>query len=321
MIEFELMRATEAAAIAAGHYVGRQDKIAIDGAAVDAMRRELARAHLEGKVAIGEGEKDQAPMLYIGEHVGRGEGPLLDIAVDPIDGTTLASKGGAGALSVVAAAPLGSLLRTHLPYMEKLVAGPAGRGVISVELSIAENIRALARAMGREPSEITVAVLDRPRNAYVFQGIAETGARARLFSDGDIANALIAVAPDRPQIDLLAGIGGAPEGVVSACAVKALGGEMQARLWIRDARDAEIAAGEKLDPKRILTLADLCTADSAFFAATGVTDGELLDGVRYLHGEAHVNSIVISGLARTAHVISSRHHVDASTDSHWELSA
>jgi len=310
VIEFELLRATEAAAIAAGHFVGRQDKIAIDGAAVDAMRSQLAQAQLEGKVAIGEGEKDQAPMLYIGERVGRGEGPLLDIAVDPIDGTTLASKGGAGALSVVAAAPLGSLLRTHLAYMEKLVSGPAGVGVISLEQSIAENIRALARAMDRDPSEITVAVLDRPRNAFVFEGIAETGARARLFSDGDIANALIAVAPDRPQIDLLAGIGGAPEGVVTACAVKALGGEMHARVWIRDRQDAQIAADEELDPKKILSLRDLCTSDGTFFAATGVTDGELLDGVRYLHGQAHVSSIVISGFTRTSRVISSRHHVD-----------
>lgn len=305
MIEFELLRATEAAAIAAGHYVGRQDKNAIDNAAVQAMRRELTSADLDGKVAIGEGEKDKAPMLFIGERVGNGEGPLLDIAVDPIDGTTLASKGGAGALSVVAAAPLGALLRTHLPYMEKIVAGPAGRGVISLERSIAENIRALALAMDRDPTEITVAVLDRPRNAFVFEAIAETGARARLFTDGDIANALIAVAADRPQIDLLAGIGGAPEGVVTACAVKALGGEMQGRLWIRDGEDEQIARRENRDATTILALGDLCTSDRTFFVATGVTDGELLDGVRYMQGQAHLNSIVISGLRRTARVISS----------------
>ncbi len=321
MIEFDLLLATEAAAIAAGHHVGRQDKSAVDAAAVNAMRQSLATGRFDGTVVIGEGVKDRAPMLFIGERVGTSEGPLLDVAVDPIDGTTLASKGGAGAIAVVAAAPRGSLLRTNLHYMEKLVAGPPGVGVLSLEHSIAENIRALARAMNRDASEITVAVLDRPRNGYVFQAIAQTGARARLFTDGDIANALIAVKADRPQIDLLAGIGGAPEGVITACAVKALGGEMQARLWIRDDADAQTARDEGSPPGKILTLRDLCASDQAVFSATGVTNGELLDGVRYFHGEAHVNSILISGLSRTARVISGARFIESIANSSEELIA
>jgi fructose-1,6-bisphosphatase II len=298
-IEFEFVRATEAAAIAAARMVGLGDKNGVDQAAVDAMRAVLGDVDVAGTVVIGEGEKDEAPMLYIGEKLGTGDGPAVDIAVDPIDGTTLASRGGPGAISVVAAARRGTLFRTRIPYMDKIVVGPAGTGRISIDRPLRENIRALAAEMHRPVSEITVALLDRPRNEHLVREVREIGARIRLFHDGDVATAIIAVLTDRSRIDMLAGIGGAPEGVVTACAVKALGGDMQGRLWLRNADDAAIVAEEGLDPAKTLLLDDLCAADDALLAATGVTDGELLDGVRFAEGAAFTQSIVISTYTRT----------------------
>jgi fructose-1,6-bisphosphatase II len=298
-IEFEFVRATEAAAIAAARLVGLGDKNGVDQAAVDAMREVLADVDVAGTVVIGEGEKDEAPMLYVGEWLGTGDGPAVDIAVDPIDGTTLASRGGPGAISVVAAARRGTLFRTRIPYMDKMVVGPAGTGRISIDRPLRENVRALAAAMHRPVSEITVALLDRPRNEHLVREVREIGARIRLFHDGDVATAIIAVLAERTRIDMLAGIGGAPEGVVTACAVKALGGDMQGRLWLRDAADAAIAAAEGIDPAKTLRLEDLCAADDALLAATGVTDGELLAGVRFADGAAYTQSIVISTYTRT----------------------
>ncbi len=306
-IEFAFLRATEAAAIAAGELVGRGDKNAIDHAAVEAMRRVLANLDFEGTVVIGEGEKDFAPMLYIGELLGTGDGAPLDIAVDPIDGTTLASKGGPGAISVVAGARKGSLFGTHVPYMEKLVVGPAARGVLSLDKSISQNVRAVANAMNRHVNEITVAVLDRPRNQYVVDEVREAGARVRIFTDGDVAMGLMAMMDEHTRIDMLAGIGGAPEGVITACAARALGGDMQGRLWLRDHRDQRLSIGEGIAPGRILTLDDLCSATETFFAASGVTDGELLEGVTYLHGHAHTQSIVVSSYTGAVRRISSQH--------------
>ena len=305
-IEFEFLRATEAAAVASGRLVGRGDKIAVDQSAVDAMRAVLGDVDIDGVVVIGEGEKDEAPMLYIGEEIGTRDGPKMDIAVDPIDGTTLASKGGHGAISVVAAAERGSLFRTHVPYMDKIVVGPIGRGLVSIDAPPEENVRALARAMGRPVSEITVALLERPRNDAKVHALREVGARVRLFSDGDVATAVIATLQERSRIDLLMGIGGAPEGVVVACAVKTLGGDMQAKLWLREGEE-EVARREGIDPSRVLRLDDLCASDLAMLIATGVTDGELLEGVRYVRGSAYTQSLIISSLTNTVRTVETKH--------------
>lgn len=306
-IEYELVRATEAAAIAAGRLVGRGDKNAIDAAAVDAMRAFLGEVDVAGTVVIGEGEKDEAPMLYIGEYLGTGDGPALDVAVDPIDGTTLAARGGDGAIAVVAAARRGSLFHTHVPYMEKIVAGPAGRGRISLDVPLRDNIRALAEALERPVGEITVALLDRPRNEGLIEECRAIGARVSQFGDGDVARGIMAVMSETSRIDMLAGIGGAPEGVVTAVAVKALGGEMQGRLWFRDAHDRELARRDGLDPAKLLRLDDLCAADDGILAATGVTDGTFLAGVRYVRGSAYTQSLIISTISRTVRTLDTRH--------------
>jgi len=309
-VELEFLRATEAAAIFSGKLVGRGDKNAVDQAAVDAMRRVLGEVDIDGIVVIGEGEKDEAPMLYIGEHVGTGDGPAMDVAVDPIDGTTLASKGGHGAISVVAAAERGSLFHTHIPYMDKIIVGPSGRGVISIEAGVEENVRALAKAMGRAVAEITVAVIERPRNEHIVAQLREVGARVRLFGDGDVANGIIAALEERSRIDMLMGIGGATEGVVTACAVRCLGGDMQGRLWLRPGEE-EIAEREGIDPTAVLTLDDLCKSDLAMLAATGVTDGEFLQGVSYLRGSAYTQSIIISSLTHTLRMVDGKHDLQA----------
>jgi fructose-1,6-bisphosphatase II len=306
-LEYAFVRGTEAAAIAAGRLVGLGEKNAVDGAAVEAMRTALAGADLNGVVVIGEGEKDEAPMLYHGEEVGNGRGPSLDIAVDPIDGTTLASKGGPGAIAVIAAAPRGTLFRTRVPYMEKLVTGPAGRGIVSIEVPLEDNLRALARAKGREVADLTVALLERPRNESLMRAVRAAGARVRVFGDGDVANAVYAVLEDRARVDVLAGIGGSPEGVIAACATRALGGEMFGRLWARDERDEEIARSEGLRIGATLTLDDLCASEEAIFTATGVTDGEFLDGVRYRRGRAFTQSIIISSYSHVIRTIDARH--------------
>jgi fructose-1,6-bisphosphatase II len=303
----ELLRATEAAALAASRFVGRGDKNAIDGAAVDAMRGSLANARFDGTVVIGEGEKDDAPMLYHGEHLGLGNERALDVAVDPIDGTTLASKGGAGAISVIAAADRGALFHTRVPYMDKIVVGRSARGCVELDRSAGDNVRAVARALGRAPSEVTVALLDRPRNGEKIASVHAAGARVRLFTDGDVMTAIIALLEERGRVDVLMGIGGAPEGVVTACAVKALGGDMQGRLWLRDDADGELAASEDVDPAAVLRLDDLCRSERTMLVATGVTDGELLDGVRADADRAYTHSLLISSLERTIRVTRTTH--------------
>lgn len=309
-VELEFLRATEAAAIVSGKLVGRGDKHGVDQAAVDAMRTVLGEVDIDGVVVIGEGEKDEAPMLYIGEHVGTGDGPKMDVAVDPIDGTTLASKGGHGAISVVAAAERGSLFHTHIAYMDKIIVGKAARGTISIDASVEENVRAVAKAMGRPVNEITVAVLERSRNDELVRRLRELGARVRLFGDGDIANGLIAALEERSRIDMLMGIGGATEGVVAACAIKSLGGDMQGRLWLREG-EAEVAKREGIDPDRVLTLDDLCKSDLSMLVATGVTDGELLEGVSYVRGSAYTQSIIISSLTNTMRKVDGKHDLQS----------
>jgi fructose-1,6-bisphosphatase II len=249
-------------------------------------------------------------MLYIGEQIGTKDGPKLDIAVDPIDGTTLASKGGPGAIAVVAAAERGSLFHTHIAYMDKIIVGKHCKGVISIEASVEENVRAVAKAMGRPVTEITVALLERPRNDEKVRALREIGARVRLFGDGDIANGIIAALEDRNRIDMMIGIGGATEGVVTACAVKSIGGDMQARLWLREG-ELEIAKSEGLDPNKVLTLDDLCKSDLAMLVATGVTDGELLEGVSYVRGSAYTQSIIISSLTDTIRKVDGMHNLES----------
>jgi fructose-1,6-bisphosphatase II len=227
--------------------------------------------------------------------------------VSRIGATTLASKGGPGAISVVAGARKGALFGTHVPYMEKLVVGRAARGALSLDKGIGWNVRALADVMDRHVSEITVAVQDRPRNQYVIDEARQAGARVRIFTDGDVAMGLMAMMDEHSRIDMLAGIGGAPEGVITACAARALGGDMQGRLWLRDHRDQRISIGEGIAPGRVLTLDDLCNAKETFFAASGVTDGELLEGVSYIHGQAHTQSIVVSSYTGAVRRISSQH--------------
>lgn len=309
-VEFAFLQATEAAAVAAGYLVGRGDKNAIDAAAVAAMRGVLKNVGFSGTVVIGEGEKDQAPMLFIGEKLGTGAGEPFDVAVDPIDGTTLASKGGPGAIAVVAAAPQDALFGTHVPYMEKIVVGAGAKGSISLNKSVEENVCSAARAMERDVSEITVAIQDRPRNQYAIDEVRQAGARVRIFTDGDVAMAIMAMMDEHQRIDMLMGIGGAPEGVITACAARALGGDMQGRLWLRDDRDRRVSIGEHIAPGQILQLDDLCNSTETFFAATGVTDGELLEGVTYVRGHAHVQSIVISSLTGSVRRVNSKHIAD-----------
>ncbi|MBC5829269.1 MAG: class II fructose-bisphosphatase [Candidatus Eremiobacteraeota bacterium] len=308
-LALELVRATEAAALAAAQWIGRGDKNSVDMAAVDAMRLVLNAADMDGLVVIGEGEKDEAPMLYIGEEVGNGRPPSVDIAVDPIDGTTLASKGGSGAISVVAAAERGALFHTHVPYMDKIVVGPAAAGLISIDAAPANNALAIAKALRRPVETLTVAVMERPRNDDLVRELRAIGARIRLFGDGDIAAALVAMMEEYPHVDILMGIGGAPEGVVTACAVKSLGGDMQARLWSRGDQDVALAQQEGIEISTALQLDDLCRGENAFFAATGLTDGELLRGVRHTGRNAQTDSIEMRSSSGTVRRIRATHNL------------
>ncbi|MGN6088585.1 MAG: class II fructose-bisphosphatase [Actinomycetales bacterium] len=308
-LALELVRVTEAAAMAAGRWVGRGDKEAADGAAVDAMRQLITTVSMSGVVVIGEGEKDNAPMLYNGERVGAGNGPECDVAVDPIDGTTLTSKGMGNSISVLAVAERGAMYDpSAVFYMEKIAAGPEGYGVLDIRESPAENIRRLAKAKGSSVSDITVVILDRPRHEEIVREVREVGARIRFISDGDVAGAIMAARPGT-GVDLLLGIGGTPEGIIAACAIKAMGGVLQGRLWPRDEdeRRKALAAGHDLD--RVLEADDLVKGDNCFFVATGITDGELLRGVRYGSGGARTHSLVMRSKSGTIRTIESEHRL------------
>ena len=270
--------------MAAGRWVGRGDKNGADGAAVNAMRQLVGTVSMKGIVVIGEGEKDEAPMLFNGEHVGDGTGPECDVAVDPIDGTTLAAKGMENAIAVMAVAERGAMFDpSAVFYMEKLVTGPAAADQVDIRLPVAENIARVARAKHETASDVTVVILDRPRHAALVEDIRATGARIKFITDGDVAGAITA-AREGTGIDLLLGIGGTPEGIITACAMKCLGGTLQGRLWPRDEeeRHKAIDAGHDLD--RVLTTDDLVRGDNVFFVATGITNGELMRGVRYRAG-------------------------------------
>ena len=309
-LAMELVRATEAAAIRATPFIGKGDKNAADKAAVDAMRKFLGTVEFDGTVVIGEGEKDNAPMLYNGERVGTGTGPSCDIAVDPIDGTSLTAAGRQNALSMIAVADRGSMLDASMVfYMEKLVAGPEGIGVVDIRKPIGENLRALAAATGRDVGELRVAVLDRPRHAQLIEDIRAAGAGTRLLLDGDVA-AGINAATYGSRIDLCLGIGGSPEGVATACAIKALGGLIQGRLMPKtdDERQKGIDAG--LDFDKVYEVGDLVRSDNTFFVATGVTDGALVDGVRRKGPIIRTESIVLRSRSGTVRRVIAEHQAE-----------
>ena len=308
-LALELVRVTEAAAMAAGRWVGRGDKNGADGVAVNAMRVMISTIGMNGTVVIGEGEKDNAPMLYNGEQVGDGTGPECDVAVDPIDGTTLTAKGMSNAVSVLAVAPRGSMYDpSAVFYMEKLVTGPEAAGVVDIRLPVAENIHQVAKAKGKLPSDVTVVLLDRPRHAQLVEEIRATGAMIKFITDGDVAGAIMAARPET-GIDLLLGIGGTPEGIIAASALKALEGVIQGRLWPQgdDERQKAIDAGHDLDPDHVLSTDDLVTGDDTFFVATGITDGELLRGVRYRSETVTTHSLVMRARSGTIRSIISEH--------------
>jgi fructose-1,6-bisphosphatase II len=307
-LAMELVRATEAAALAAGRHLGRGDKEAVDQAAVDAMRLVLQTVDMEGIVVIGEGEKDEAPMLYIGEQIGNGNPPRVDVAVDPVDGTTLTANGLGGAISVVALAERESLFFTHVAYMDKLVVGPNAAGVVDITAPVATNVNAVARALDRDSQDVTVVVLNRPRNEGIVQEIRATGARIRLIGDGDVAAGLMALMEEHTGIDMLMGIGGSPEGVITACTVRCLGGDMQARLWARNDSEVTMARDEGREIGKVLMLDDLCAGQNVFVAATGVSDGELLQGVRYTSSGAVTDSIVMRSASGTVRRVEAQHN-------------
>src|ERR687896_2224498 len=292
-LALELVRVTEAAAMAAGRWVGRGDKNGADGVAVNAMRVMISTIGMDGTVVIGEGEKDQAPMLYNGEQVGDGTGPECDVAVDPVDGTTLMAKGMPNAIAVMAVADRGAMYDpSAVFYMEKLATGPAAADVVDITVPVAENIRRIAKAKKSSVGDVTVCILDRPRHEQLVQEVREAGARIKFITDGDVAGA-IAAAREGSGVDLLLGTGGTPEGVIAACAIKCLGGTIQGRLWPRNEEERDQAVAEGYDVDKVLTTDDLVSGNDVFFAATGVTDGDLIKGVRYRAGDAITESIVM----------------------------
>ncbi len=310
-LALELVRVTEAAALGAVGWLGRGDKNGADGGAVDAMRRALSGIDMDGVVVIGEGEKDAAPMLYVGEEIGNGRPPRVDIAVDPIDGTRLLSQGMPGAVSVVALAGRGTMYSAPpgVYYMEKIAVGRRAKGCIDVAASVEANIRAVSKALGRDMGDVTVMVLDRPRHEQLVKEIRATGARVRLIADGDVAGAITA-AEDDTGVDMLMGSGGAPEAVVAACALKAMGGDMQCRLFFKTEDERKAAEAANVDPAAIYTIDDLVKSDDVFFAATGITSGELLGGVRYTQAGAVTESVVMRSKSGTIRYIKAVHPTD-----------
>ncbi|ROR92301.1 class II fructose-bisphosphatase [Nocardioides aurantiacus] len=308
-LALELVRVTEAAAMAAGRWVGKGDKNGADGVAVNAMRVLVSTVSMRGTVVIGEGEKDDAPMLFNGEEVGTGDGPEVDVAVDPIDGTTLTAKGMANAVSVLAVSPRGSMYDpSAVFYMEKLVTGAAAADVVDIRYPVAENVHQVAKAKGTKPGDVTVVLLDRPRHEGLAQEIRETGARIKFITDGDVAGAIMA-AREGTGIDLLLGIGGTPEGIIAACAMKCLDGVIQGRLWPTDDAERERAVDAGHDLDRVLLTDDLVSGDDCFFVATGITDGELMQGVRYVAGGATTHSLVMRSRSGTIRSIKSEHRL------------
>jgi fructose-1,6-bisphosphatase II len=306
-LALELCRVTEAAAMAAGRWVGRGDKNGGDGAAVDAMRKLINSVSMRGVVVIGEGEKDNAPMLYNGEEVGDGTGAECDVAVDPIDGTTLMSKGMPNAIAVLAVAERGAMYDpSAVFYMEKIAVGPDAAGMIDITAPVAENIRRVAKAKHTGVEDVTVCILDRKRHQGLVHEVREAGARIHFISDGDVAGA-ISAAREKTGVDMLLGIGGTPEGIIAACALKCVGGEIQGKLWPQTDEERQRAIDAGLDLDQVLTTNDLVKGDNVFFCATGVTDGDLLRGVHYRSGGATTQSLVMRSKSGTIRLIESWH--------------
>jgi fructose-1,6-bisphosphatase II len=310
-LAMELVRVTEAAAMAAGRWVGRGDKNGADQVAVNAMRVMIATVSMDGTVVIGEGEKDKAPMLFNGERVGDGTGTECDVAVDPIDGTTLTAKGMNNAIAVLAVAPRGAMYDpSAVFYMRKLVTGPEAADVVDIRYPVAENIHQVAKAKGSRPEDVTVVLLDRPRHQKLVDEIRRAGARIKFITDGDVAGAIMAARPNT-GIDLLLGIGGTPEGIIAACAMKCTGGVIQGQLWPQDDEERQRALDDDhdLDDDHVLTTDDLVKGDDAFFVASGITDGELMRGVRYRAGGCTTDSLVMRARSGTIRSITSEHQL------------
>ncbi len=309
-LALELVRVTEAAALAAGRYMGRGDKNAADRAAVEGMRLVLNSIEMDAVVVIGEGEKDEAPMLYNGERLGTGEPPLMDLAVDPVDGTRPLALGLWNAICTVALAPRGTMFNPGpAVYMEKIAVGPAARSVIDLEAPVKDNLQKIARAKGEHIEDLTVVILDRPRHADLIAEVRRCGARIRLIPDGDVAGALMTGLPDS-GIDVLLGIGGSPEGVIAACAMRCLGGNIQGRLAPRDEREAGLIREMGYDAKHVLGMDELVSSNDVFFAATGITSGDLLKGVDYFANGATTDSLVMRSLTGTVRRIIATHRLD-----------
>ena len=308
-LAMEFVRVTEAAAIACARWMGKGDKIAADQAAVDAMRQAFDDVSVSGKVVIGEGEMDEAPMLYIGEVVGAG-GVKVDIAVDPLEGTNLVAKGLPGAIAVLAIAPRGGLLHAPDMYMDKIAVGPRAAGKIDINASVLDNLKAVASAMDREVADLTVVILDRPRHADIINQVRSAGSRIKLIADGDVSPAINA-AIEGTGVHMLLGIGGAPEGVIAAAALKCLGGDMQAKLWPENDADIERAKLMGItDINKVLTIDDLVSGRDAIFAATAITQGDLLNGVRYFGGGVRTHSLVMRYKTGTVRFVDAIHKYD-----------
>jgi fructose-1,6-bisphosphatase II len=308
-LALELVRVTEAAALAASRWVGRGDKEGADGAAVDAMRVVLDSVSMDGVVVIGEGEKDEAPMLYNGEQVGNGTPPHTDIAVDPVEGTTLTSLGRGNAISVIAVSERGTMFNPGpCVYMEKIAVGPDGAGVVDINLSPTENLEAIAKAKGESVRDVTAVILDRDRHKDLIAEVRAAGARVRLIPDGDVIGAVSTAWPDSGA-DILFGVGGTPEGVIAAAALKCMGGEIQGKLWPRNDAERDAAIAEGYDLEAVLTTDDLVKGDNCFFAVTGITDGEVLRGVHYDARGATTQSLVMRSKSGTVRRIDARHRI------------
>jgi fructose-1,6-bisphosphatase II len=308
-LALELLRVTEAAALAAAPLQGRGDKIAADQRAVEAMRSAVGSVDMKGTIVIGEGEKDEAPMLYFGEEVGNGLEPEVDVAVDPIDGTEFTANGLPGAMSVVALAERGTMFTSHVHYMEKLVVGRRARGVIDIDMPVEWNLRRIAKAEGHHPRDLTVIILDRERNQPIIEQVREVGARISLLSGGDVAGAITAAMQQVTGKDVLMGSGGSTEGVLAACAVKCLHGDMQARLYFRNDDERKVAVNEGHKPGTVLGLDELCAGANIFFAATGITSGDLLKGVRYDEFYAYTQSMVLRSASGTMRIVDAYHEL------------
>ncbi len=316
-LALDFVRVTEAAAFAAAHWMGRGDNDAADAAAVTAMRDRFNTIDFDGTVVIGEGERDEAPMLYIGEKIGSGKGMAIDVALDPLEGTTITAKGGSNALSVLAAGPKGTLLNAPDTYMDKIAVGPKAVGAIDIEASVKDNVYAVAERLEKQPDELTVVILERDRHKELVDQVRKSGARIRLIQDGDVSAAISTVF-DYSGIDLLLGTGGAPEGVIAAAALKSLGGDMQGKLKFRNALERERARSMGItDEHKVFKLGELVKGDKAMFVATGVSDGTLLRGVRFTGHGAITHSVSMRCYSGTVRFIETHHHFKNNPESWW----